>query len=946
MTLSLALMLSVTGLWAQKAALTHQDYDQWESIGYPQLSRTGKFVATEVEPQVGDGYLYVGPVTADPIGQVPRGHRPYFTSTEDFVLYTIVPQYDTIRALKLEGKKKDEFPKDTLAIMSLPSGSTEYIARVQSFKVPSEGGAWAAWLMEAPEEVEEEETDSTEAEDGLASRVFFRRGGDEPKGFELVVRNLSSGDEYRLDRVEEYAWAKSGSRLAVVRPASTDSTDDAGIWVFNTRDLAWSPVDTGKVEYPKMAWDEAGNQLAYMATPDSADAEIQTYSLHYWTAGKVPQQLVTTATAGLPQNWWVSKNGNLRFSENGSRIMFGTAPMPVKYTYEEDTTRLDEERPGVDVWHWNDLSLQPQQLLDRGREEKRTYMAVYHLKTKNVVQLEDPSLEAVFANYNGNANVWLGVDDRPHRLETSWAYPWKSDVYTVDVNTGQRTRVYQGSTDWVQISPQGKYLYWFEAADSNWMAYDVTSKKLRNLTANLPYPVWDVEDDHPMLPGSFGSSYWTEDDAKFWVYDQYDIWALDPTGATEPVRLTQGRDDKVRYRAIRLNYNDEPFLPKKAQTVLSSIDTETKETGLHGLDPRRGTVTTWVSGKFDYGDVVKPAESDQLVFTKASFELAPQQYGADWGLQNQHLLIASNPQQGEYKWGTAELTEFRSLDGVELKGIIYKPEDFDPSKKYPMIVYFYEKSSDRLYSYQRPRPSASTIIFPWAVSNDYVVFVPDIVYKDGQPGPSAYNCIVAGTQHMIAQGYINPNKIGLQGQSWGGYQTAYLVTRTEMYAAASAGAPVSNMTSAYGGIRWGSGLSRMFQYERTQSRIGGTLWENRDEYIENSPVFFADRITTPLLIMHNDEDGAVPWYQGIELFVAMRRLRQPAYMLVYNGEAHNLRERRNPMDLSMRMGQFFNHYLKDEPMPLWMSQGIPAVDKGRYLGYELEKEDELLEEDK
>ncbi len=206
---------------------------------------------------------------------------------------------------------------------------------------------------------------------------------------------------------------------------------------------------------------------------------------------------------------------------------------------------------------------------------------------------------------------------------------------------------------------------------------------------------------------------------------------------------------------------------------------------------------------------------------------------------------------------------------------------------------------------------------------------------DGYPGESAFDCIVPGVLSIVAKGFVDPARIGVQGHSWGGYQIAYLVTKTNIFAAAEAGAPVVNMTSAYGGIRWGTGMSRMFQYERTQSRIGGTLWEKLPRYIENSPLFWADKVETPVLMLHNDEDTAVPWYQGIEYFVALRRLNKPVWMLNYNGEPHGLRKYQNQKDWQLRMQQFFDHYLMDAPAPVWLAEGVPAVKKGRTLGLEL-----------
>jgi dipeptidyl aminopeptidase/acylaminoacyl peptidase len=294
----------------------------------------------------------------------------------------------------------------------------------------------------------------------------------------------------------------------------------------------------------------------------------------------------------------------------------------------------------------------------------------------------------------------------------------------------------------------------------------------------------------------------------------------------------------------------------------------------------------------------------------------------------------ANPQMAEYRWGTAELTHWQSTDGRPVAGLLFKPDDFDPSEKYPMMVYFYETNSDGLHSFRRPFGGGSSISVSFYVSRGYVVFIPDIHYRDGYPGESAFDCIVPGVQSVVAQGFIDSERIGVQGHSWGGYQIAYLVTKTDIFAAAEAGAPVSNMTSAYGGIRWASGLSRMMQYERTQSRIGGTLWDKLQLYMENSPLFSAPRVNTPLLMLHNDEDGAVPWYQGIEYFVALRRLQKPVWMLNYNGEAHGLRKYPNQKDWQQRMQQFFDHYLIDAPAPVWLEEGVPAVKKGRTLGLE------------
>lgn len=335
------------------------------------------------------------------------------------------------------------------------------------------------------------------------------------------------------------------------------------------------------------------------------------------------------------------------------------------------------------------------------------------------------------------------------------------------------------------------------------------------------------------------------------------------------------------------------------------------------------------------GKIDKARESDRVIFTRSTFQMCPDLWHSDMDFKKIHRLSDMNPQQEDFAWGTTELVRWKSKDDQKLDGLLYKPDGFDPSKKYPLMVYFYERNSDNLHRYYAPAAGRSIINFSFYVSRGYVVFVPDIPYTTGEPGQSAANAILPGVESLVGQGFVDEEKIGMQGHSWGGYQTAYLVTQTDMFACAESGAPVSNMTSAYGGIRWGSGMSRMFQYERTQSRIGEDLWAARDKYIRNSPVFYADKINTPLLILHNDKDGAVPWYQGIELFVALRRLEKPAWMLNYNGNPHWVMGQRNRRDFAIRMQQFFDHYLMNAPEPEWMALGVPAVNKGEELGLEL-----------
>jgi dipeptidyl aminopeptidase/acylaminoacyl peptidase len=377
---------------------------------------------------------------------------------------------------------------------------------------------------------------------------------------------------------------------------------------------------------------------------------------------------------------------------------------------------------------------------------------------------------------------------------------------------------------------------------------------------------------------------------------------------------------------------------KKDNVYFTAFDNKSKGNGYFMRENRKGKLLPMkeliMEPDFALGYLNKAKDANVITYTKGNFVESNNLWVTKDMFKSSKKLTSANPQQANYNWGTCESVYWTAHDGRELEGLLYKPENFDASKKYPMVVYFYETSSQYKHAYRKPAVSRSTINISYFVSNGYLVFMPDIHYTVGHPGKSAYNCIVSGVEALCKNSWVDKDNIAIQGQSWGGYQVAYLVTQTDMFKCAGSGAPVANMTSAYGGIRWGSGVVRHFQYEHTQSRIGKTLWDEGgfDLYVENSPLFFADKVNTPLLIMHNDDDGAVPWYQGIEYFMALRRLEKPVWMLQYNGEAHNIRARKNRKDITIRLQQFFDHYLKGEPMPEWMKNGIPMTRKGQEMG--------------
>lgn len=931
----LLLLLGSQILFAQqKRPLTHDDYDGWERLASEKITKNGKWIGYQISPQDGDGRIEIFSFKDPNQRQViPRGSSFDFSADDAFAVGKIVPETDSVYVLKLKKTKKDDMPSDSLFIYNLEEGQLQKFPRVKSFAVPEEAGSWIAILYEK-EKKEKAKADKGSEGDSTAK-------AEKPKktdGTKLTVRKLDGSVNYDFERVKSYSFSKKGDFLYYVL-AEEDTLDNAAFHLLNLSNGQSKLISEGMTSYSDVTFSSNAKYLAYLTSDDSAKAKKPYYSLFLTeTASGDLKEIANGKSAGLLANSRISENGNLKFSENEERLFFGVAPDYIDYSYESDTTILDEDRVSLDIWGWQDSEIQPMQLKNKSREEKFAYMATIDLKTDKITQLADLDVKNVLLESKVERDFGLAWSDDPYRINYSWDIQIGRDLYLVDFKNGSKTLIEENASGFPSISPEGKYVYWYDGRDSSWVAYDVAQKAKINLTKELPVVFYDELHDSPSLPGSNGSAGWLAGDEAFLVYDRFDVWKIDPSNPSGAVNLTQGsgRKSNTVFRRQDLD-REERTIDPKSQLLLTAFNEKTKDSGYFtGSFDGKTAPKQLIMTANRYSGLTKAKESSEVFLNKSTYQENPDLYLGDLTFRNLKKVSNLNPQQANVNWGSVELVDYLTNDGEPLQGLLFKPENFDASKKYPLMVYFYERNSDGLHNYRAPAPSASTVNIPYFVSNDYLVFVPDIKYQLGLPGPSAYNCIIPGVQSLVAKGYVDSDNMAIQGQSWGGYQVAYLITQTDMFKAAGAGAPVVNMTSAYGGIRWGTGMSRMFQYEQTQSRIGGTLWEKPVYYIENSPLFFMDRVKTPVLIMHNDEDGSVPWYQGIEMFMALKRLNQPAWLLQYNGEDHNLVQRKNRKDLSVRLSQFFDHYLKGAPAPLWMSDGLPAVQKGKTLKYEVE----------
>lgn len=945
------LAVAVIGLRGEanaKKALDHTSFDDWKKVSNHCLSNDGTWAAFSVNPQEGDGILTLHNTRTGKDINISRGYEVTFTADSRHAIARIKPYFKDTRKAKIDKKKDFDMPQDSLAIVDLKSGVISRIPNVTSYKIGEKGGDWLAYSS----------CDTTVTKDMKLK--------DKKAGLPLVVRNLATGESKVYPYVSEYVICENGERLAaLVQPAEKDSVYKTGIRLLDFTDNDEITINEGMKHYGTPVFSTNGDKLAYTSSNDSN--KTGTRRMQLYVASKTdkfshPRELGVSVRTGKGPNlqrphakdsvtqakllaeWknkmaqnagtelYINQYSKPEFSHNGKRLVIGVAPEVAP----DDTTLVSFERPTLDIWRWDAPYTPPQEKSNLESLRKLTYPVVIDIATEEYQLIESNALATVAGPDRWDADWALVRDPSEEIVSQQWNYYTPEKISVVNVINGDRKEIATVYAETAQLSPEGRFVYWFK--DGNWFAYEIATGKTANITSRVPYPVWDEADDHPGVRQLYGDAGWSKGDNRFLVYDRHDIWSVDPTGNAEPECLTKnyGRNNNLKIRYVNTLAKERRFLSDGDLMTLTLFNYADKRNGLASLKyGKSANPFNVVLDTLSYTQIRQAKDAASFSFVEANFSVMPDVWVAPKGVFAKAEKVSdSNPQVKDYNWGTARLVKWHAYDGTPTDGVLYVPENLDPTKKYPMLCVFYETGSEDLYTHYNMEPSWSWINYPFYVSRGYVVFVPDIHYTAGVPGESSWNFVCSGAEAMCEQfPWIDKERIGIDGQSWGGYQTAYLVTRTNMFACAGSGAPVSNMTSAFGGIRWESGSSRQGQYEMGQSRIGRNLWDATELYIANSPVFHADRVETPLLIMHNDNDGAVPWYQGIELFMALRRLHKPVWMLQYNDEAHNLRERRNRKDITVRLQQFFDHYLKGEPMPKWMKEGIPMTRKGQELGY-------------
>jgi len=888
----------------EKKPVTPEDYDWWQSLRRTAISANGEWLAYEVAINESADTLFVKNCSTDSTYKFANGSNPVFSKDSKWAAFTVGYSEDEIEKMR----KSKKPVQNKMGLLNLETGEDVIVDDVQDFSF-SETGKFIALKKYKPKEKKS-------------------------KGADLILRNLEARIDLNLGNVAEYVFNKKGDYLACVIDAEGKSGN--GVHLVNLKDNTVKVVDSNnESQYAKLQWNKEGTAFAFLRSfldNNYIQENNSVITVRNLDTGYEKEVYDPAKDEAFPEDMRISPYRTPEWAEDNSAVFFGVMEWTKKPEDEKEEKKeegkeekgkgkeekKEDEKPAdVHVWHWKDVEIQPRQWVTARQDSTFSYTSVWNIDDNKFIQLADENLKDVYLT-GDQKHAW-GLNRVPYEPAFKVAF---ADIYIVDTKTGGSKMILKKQDIVHGSSPDGKYLLYFR--DKAWWTYDIQADKHTNITAGIPSAFWNTEFDYPRNPKPpWGFGGWFKDDASVLIYDQYNVWNISPDGKKQE-RLTDGNADKIRFRITRLD-TEEDYIDPSEPVYFSAFGDWSKKSGYFRLELGEKVEKLIFEDKY-ISALRKAKDAENYIYISMTYEQSPNVFMTGYDFNDSKRLTDTNPQQENFLWGKSELVEFRNADGVKLQGALFYPADYQQGKKYPMIVYIYQKLSQTVHQYVVPskRRAYNTSVFS---SLGYFVFRPDIIYEDRQPGVSAVKCVVPAVEKVLERGDIDETKLGLTGHSWGAYQTCYIITQSKLFSAASAGAPLTNMISMYSEVYWNTGVTNQVIFETSQGRFPDPFWKDMDNFILNSPVFNMQYIETPLLVEFGDRDGAVDWHQGIELFNGMRRLQKPMIMLVYPGENHGLRVKENMIDYAKRQIEFFGHYLKDEPAKEWIKEGIPFLEK-------------------
>lgn len=901
-----------------KKVLNVGDYGRWNRITSTAISNDGKWMSYAYAPNEGDVTLHVKQLDGDKVhtlavggpgagggrGGGGGGGAPTFSDDSHWIAYYVNPSEAAGRGGRAGRGAAPASTQRRLELLQVETGVKTIFPNPASFSF-SKGSKFLAVKSNRP-----------------AGADTSYKGGD------LLLRDLTNSNTRNIGNVNEYEFDDAGKQLAYTVDAAEKLGN--GVYLMEVASGDTRALSTAQAEYDQLTWSDEGTNLAVLRGTKRREMKQRDNALLTWRFnGSNVEVLVRNPTDAL-KGYVISEFTAPRWSKDGSKLFIGLKEQG------PELAPADSTKANVDVWHYKDTEAQSVQIVRLQQERRATYLAAYHLGSREIVILADTAMRAVTTTANGKWGV--GRNDVAYRGSVEWGAA-KADLYRINVETGERTRIANTLSRTYGTSPDSKWFLYLK--DKRVHAFNLETGRDGMIDAGVPKGFVNNEDDHDYEKPIYGVAGWSKDGKSVLLNQRFDLWQL-PLEAGTPVNLTKGVGDKeqIRFRIVRPGQSggrggaaagDDEGVDLSQPLTLSAYGEWTKKSGYYTLPPNGAPAALRYLDK-EVGAVTKAKDADRVIYTEQTFQEFPDYWMNDSKFSSPKSVTAANPFISEYAWGGKVLIDFKNSKGQRLQGTLTLPAGYQPGKKYPMLVYFYEITSNTHHSFSMPsfddRPQMSTY-----ASNGYLMFQPDIVYEIGKPGSSALDCVTSGVKEVVRLGYADPKHIGMQGHSWGGYQSSYIITQTDMFAATVTGAPPTNLVSFYNELYKQSGTVQQGIMEVGQVRMGDnvTPWNSHELYESQSPLHHVTKIKTPFMILHGTADGAVDWIEGLQYFNAARRNGKQVILLSYPNEPHHLANKENQKDFQVRMKQYFDHYLTGAPMPSWMAEGLPQVRKGEAI---------------
>jgi dipeptidyl aminopeptidase/acylaminoacyl peptidase len=904
-----------------KTPATTADFGKFETIAtQPRggLSPDGRWVAFGINRADRTNELRIAPVADGAAKTIAFGSQPAFSADSQWAAYGI--GYSESQEEKLRQQKKPIHRK--LGLLNLSSGETTTVDGIETFAFNA-SGSHLAMKRYAPERKDAPE--STPATEEV------------PVGATLIVRHLATGRDTTFGNVTEFTWQEKGAFLAIAIGA--DDKTGNGVQVFDPQSGSLRVLDSATAIYTGLTWRKDADDLTVLRARSDDRREGSTHAVLAWKALGPALTYDPTSASDFPAGMRIVSFRRPSWSDDGRTVFVGVARWDEKIKPAQKSTTDDgngdgqakdaeketEEPANVDVWHARDVDVMPRQKISARTDRQRNLLAAWHLEGNRLVQLGLDYFERVTPIRR--QRLAYAVNWAPYAMDRTIGRP-AADLFLVDIDSGTRTRVKDRIEDqYLQASPGGRYLIYFQA-DQYW-TIDTATRTTVSISRAATSMFVDRDSDATIKQKPpFGVAGWTKNDEAVLLYDKFDIWKVAATG-TAATRLTDGAVEQIRHRYVRLDPEEE-WIDTAAPIHVSQFGIWTKRSGYARIDPGTSTAKPLVFEDKSITALGKAKIADSYSYVVQRFDDPPELRVGGPDLKDARVVVKTNTFARDYAWGRSELVEYKNERGDRLQGALFYPAGYEAGKKYPMIVYMYERLSDGLHRWSSPseREAYNAGVF---TSLGYFYLQPDIVFRPREPGVSVLDCVSAAVKKVLAAGSVDPARIGIIGHSWGGFDTVYLATHSNLFAAGVAGAPITNLVSNYGNHHWNAGIAETDHIETGQQRMEVPLWEDLPAYIRNSAVFGVSTMKTPLLVAFGDNDGTVHWHQGVELYNIARRAKKDMVMLVYGGEDHSNRRKANQLDYHRRIVQWFAHYLKGEKPASWIQDGVSFLDREREL---------------